>query len=41
MNRDAEKQTNTRNTLLKLSMVCLLCISLISGLAYLIQFFTQ
>ncbi len=41
MNRSEERQTNTRSTLLKLSLVCLLCISLISGLVYLIQLFTQ
>lgn len=41
MNENEDLQTTTRNTILKLALVCVLCIGLISGLVYLIQFFTQ
>jgi hypothetical protein len=41
MSNNEEANISTRSTILKLGLVCLICISLIAGLVYLIQFFTQ
>jgi hypothetical protein len=32
---------NTKSKIIKLALVCLLCISLVTGLVYLIQFLTS
>lgn len=41
MSDNKDLQTNTRSTITKLILVCVLCIGLISSLVLIIQFFAQ
>lgn len=41
MNDKEELQNSTRSIMIKLSLVCLLCVGFISGLVLIIQLFTQ